>query len=102
MIKGLKSLTVAFLLIAMLSHATPALAEENFGLGANVEVKVERALQDQFVIEDEQYLPFYIIISLIAAFGVVLLLVKFLVKFKTRRSTATTEKGALNGGEKLG
>ena len=87
-------LMAVFLLIVMASSAAQALAEENFGLGADVEVEVERVTST--VIGGDPYLPIYIIISLALIFLVALLL----VKFRTRRLTATT--GAPHGGEMLG
>lgn len=89
-------LLAAFLLIVMASGAVPALADENFGVGAEVEIEVERATQQQTVIGTEPYLPLYIIVSFMLGFVVALLF----VRFKTRRVTAAT--GALCGGETFG
>ncbi len=89
-------LMAAFLLIVMASGAVPALADEDFGVGAEVEIEVERATQQQPVIKTDPYLPLYIIMSFMLGILVTLLF----VRFKMRRVTATT--GALQGGEKLG
>lgn len=89
-------LMVVFLLIVMASSAVPALADENFGVGAEVEIEVEREGQQQPVIKMDPYLPLYIIISFMLGVVVALLF----ASFKMRRATATT--GALHGGEKLG
>lgn len=89
-------LMAAFLLIVMASGAAQALAEENFGLGADVEIEVERATQQQIAIGTDPYLPLYIIMSFMLGIIITLLF----VRLKMRRVTATT--GAPHGGEKLG
>lgn len=80
-------LMMTFLLIAMASSAVPALAEENFGVGADVEIEVERATQSPTVIEGDPYLPLYLIVSFMLGFVVALLF----AAFKMRRATATTD-----------
>lgn len=89
-------LMAAFLLIVMASSAVPALADENFGVGAEVEIEVERATQQQPVIKADPFLPLYIIMSFMLGVVVALLF----ASFKMRRVTATT--GVQKGGEKLG
>jgi len=89
-------LMVVFLLVIMASSAIPALADENFGIGADVEIEVEKAMQQQIAIGTDPYLPLYIIMSFMLGIIITLLF----VRFKMRRVTATT--GALHGGEKLG
>lgn len=84
-------LMAILLFIVMLSCITPVLGEENFGMGAEVEVEVERAEQ-QTIIMTDPYLPLYIIVSFMVGSIVTLLL----VIRKLRRATAT------KGGEKFG
>ena len=87
-------LTTAFLLIIMASGAIPALADENFGVGADVEAEVERATQQPTATEPE---PLYMIVI---GFMVGILITLLFAGFLRRRRTATTS--ALSGGEKLG
>lgn len=89
-------LMAAFLLIVMASGAAQAHEEENFGLGAEVEIEVERATQQQPVIKTDPFLPLYLIISFMLGIVVALLF----AAFKMRRVTATN--CAQKGGETFG
>lgn len=94
-------LTVAFLLIAMASSAAQALAEENFGLGADVEIKVERATQQPTTIEPAPYNWLGFLVSFTFGCAITFILMKYCKRdIKIKEITATT--GAPHGGEKLG